>query len=201
MVVTSVITSFGVNIEWTGRDFNRWVVNFTLLELESSEIHSSTSEISSLHRWSELFTRSFFLKERFRNHRGGGALIDIESVKTFGPKFVLNKGWWFLLGGVQGACPCAPQNLNWSKTRDSCKYKFIPLFFFFSPSNIIIIFSTCYTSVPSYFFCEIHFCETYIQNVISMHSGNIVWCLTVDPCGSLYILWQKSKKPSYLFCV
>ena len=27
------------------------------MELESSEIHSSTSEISSLHRWSELFTR------------------------------------------------------------------------------------------------------------------------------------------------
>ena len=26
-------------------------------QLESSEIHSSTSEISSLHRWSELFTR------------------------------------------------------------------------------------------------------------------------------------------------
>ena len=28
----------------------KWV--FTLLELESSEIHSSTSEISSLHEWS-----------------------------------------------------------------------------------------------------------------------------------------------------
>ena len=27
-VVTSVITSFGVYIEWTGRDFTRWVVNF-----------------------------------------------------------------------------------------------------------------------------------------------------------------------------
>ena len=27
-VVTSVITSFGVNIEWTGRDFTRKVVNF-----------------------------------------------------------------------------------------------------------------------------------------------------------------------------
>ena len=27
-VVTSVITSFRVNIEWTGRDSNRWVVNF-----------------------------------------------------------------------------------------------------------------------------------------------------------------------------
>ena len=27
-VVTSVITSLGVNIEWTGRDFTRWVVNF-----------------------------------------------------------------------------------------------------------------------------------------------------------------------------
>ena len=26
--VTSVITSFGVNIEWTGRDSTRWVVNF-----------------------------------------------------------------------------------------------------------------------------------------------------------------------------
>ena len=26
-VVTSVITSFGVNIEWTGRDSTRWVVN------------------------------------------------------------------------------------------------------------------------------------------------------------------------------
>ena len=26
--VTSVITSFGVNIEWTGRDFTRWEVNF-----------------------------------------------------------------------------------------------------------------------------------------------------------------------------
>ena len=31
----------------------------TLLELESSEIHSSTSEISSIHGWSELFTRFF----------------------------------------------------------------------------------------------------------------------------------------------
>ena len=26
--VTSVITSFGVNIEWTGQDSTRWVVNF-----------------------------------------------------------------------------------------------------------------------------------------------------------------------------
>ena len=59
-VVTSVITSFGVNIEWTGRDSTRWVVNFTLMELESSEIYSSTNEMSSLHRWSELFTRFFF---------------------------------------------------------------------------------------------------------------------------------------------
>ena len=32
----------------------------TLLELESSEILSSTNEISSLHRWSELFTRFYF---------------------------------------------------------------------------------------------------------------------------------------------
>ena len=38
---------------------------FTLLDLESSEIHSSTSEIVSLHRWSELFTR--FFKESIRN--------------------------------------------------------------------------------------------------------------------------------------
>ena len=44
--MTSVITSFGVNIECTGQDSTRWVV-----------IHSSTSTISSLHRWSELFTR------------------------------------------------------------------------------------------------------------------------------------------------
>ena len=63
-VVTSVITSFGVNIKWTGRNSTRWVGNFhSILELESSEIHSSTSEISSLHRWSELFTR-FFLESR-----------------------------------------------------------------------------------------------------------------------------------------
>ena len=27
-IVTSVITSFGVNIEWTGRDSTCWVVNF-----------------------------------------------------------------------------------------------------------------------------------------------------------------------------
>ena len=53
----TMITSFGVNIEWTGRDSTRWVVTFTPLELESSEIHSSTNEISSLHRWSDLFTR------------------------------------------------------------------------------------------------------------------------------------------------
>ena len=60
-VVTSVITSFGVNIEWTGRNSTRWVGNFhSILELESSEIHSSTNEVSSLHRWSELFTRFFF---------------------------------------------------------------------------------------------------------------------------------------------
>ena len=59
-VVTSVITSFGVNIEWTGRDSTRWVVNFhSILELESSEIHSSTNKISSLHRLSELFTQFF----------------------------------------------------------------------------------------------------------------------------------------------
>ena len=60
-VVTSVITSFGVNIEWTARDSTRWVVNklHSILELELSEIYSSTNEISSLHiyRWSELFTR------------------------------------------------------------------------------------------------------------------------------------------------
>ena len=36
----------------------KWI--FTLLELESSEIHSSTSEISSLHGRSELFTLFFF---------------------------------------------------------------------------------------------------------------------------------------------
>ena len=35
----------------------KWI--FTLLELESSEIHSSTSEISSLHGRSALFTRFF----------------------------------------------------------------------------------------------------------------------------------------------
>ena len=43
-------------VEW-------WI--FTLLELESSEIHS-TNELSSLHRWSELFTR--FFKESNRPH-------------------------------------------------------------------------------------------------------------------------------------
>ena len=59
--MTSVITSFGVNIEWTGRDSTRWEVNFhSTGVIESSEIHSSTSEISSLHGWSELFTRFFF---------------------------------------------------------------------------------------------------------------------------------------------
>ena len=35
------------------------------MELESSEIHSSSSEISSLHSWSELFTR-FFLESTVR---------------------------------------------------------------------------------------------------------------------------------------
>ena len=35
---------------------------FTLLKLESSEIYSSTNEISSLHRWSELFTRFFLIE-------------------------------------------------------------------------------------------------------------------------------------------
>ena len=39
----------------------KWI--FTLLELESSEIHSSTSEISSLHWRSELCTRFFFYRE------------------------------------------------------------------------------------------------------------------------------------------
>ena len=38
----------------------KWI--YTLLELESSEIHSSMSEISSLHGWSELFTRFFYLE-------------------------------------------------------------------------------------------------------------------------------------------
>ena len=54
--LTSVITSFGVNIEWTGRDSTRWVVNTLLVLRIKWLIHSSTSEISSLHRWSELFT-------------------------------------------------------------------------------------------------------------------------------------------------
>ena len=67
--MTSVITSFGMNIEWTGIDFTRWVVIFhSILELESSEIHSSTSGISSLHRWSELFTR-FFREYSQTNHK------------------------------------------------------------------------------------------------------------------------------------
>ena len=35
------------------------------MELESSETHSSTSEISSLHRWSELSTRLFLSKFSF----------------------------------------------------------------------------------------------------------------------------------------
>ena len=39
----------GVSIEWTGRDFTRWVVNFHSTGVRiPSEIHS-TSEISSLH--------------------------------------------------------------------------------------------------------------------------------------------------------
>ena len=71
-VVTSVITSFGVNIESNGRDSTRWVVNFhSILELEASEIHSSTSEICSLHRWSELFTR-LFLESGRGHYRGRG---------------------------------------------------------------------------------------------------------------------------------
>ena len=64
-VLCLVITSFGVNIEWTGWDSTLWVVNFhsTGVELELSEIHYSMSEISSLHRWSELFERFFFFLE------------------------------------------------------------------------------------------------------------------------------------------
>ena len=52
---------WSANVEWTGRDSTRWVINFhSILELELCEIHSSTNEISSLHRWSELFTRLLF---------------------------------------------------------------------------------------------------------------------------------------------
>ena len=41
-VMTSVITSFGVNIEWTGRDFIRWVVNFhsTGVRIEWNSLHN-----------------------------------------------------------------------------------------------------------------------------------------------------------------
>ena len=59
-VVTSVITSFGVNIEWTGRDFTRWVVNFhsTGVRIEWNSLLNEWN--LSLHRWSELFTRHLF---------------------------------------------------------------------------------------------------------------------------------------------
>ena len=40
----------------------KWI--FTLLELELSEIHSSTSELSSLYGRSELFIRFFFLESK-----------------------------------------------------------------------------------------------------------------------------------------
>ena len=58
--VTSVITSFGSSEPAEIPLVEKWI--FTLLELESSEIHSSTDEISTLHGRSELFTRFFFLE-------------------------------------------------------------------------------------------------------------------------------------------
>ena len=57
------------------------------MELESSEIHSSTSEISSLHRWGELFTRFFFFREYnftpqalYRQMRARRALLQLKEV-------------------------------------------------------------------------------------------------------------------------
>ena len=59
-VLTSVITSFGVNIEWTGPDETPLVkLSIFIGVIESNEVHYSTSGISSLHGWSELFTRLF----------------------------------------------------------------------------------------------------------------------------------------------
>ena len=57
-LVTSVITSFGVNIEWTGRDFTRWVVKFhsTWVRIEWNSLLNEWN----FHRWSELFTRFIF---------------------------------------------------------------------------------------------------------------------------------------------
>ena len=59
-IVTSVITSFGVNIEWTGRNFTRWIVNFhsTGVGMEWNSLVNKW--IFSLHRGSELFTWPFF---------------------------------------------------------------------------------------------------------------------------------------------
>ena len=64
LFVTREWRQWSLLLEWISSEPNeislveKWI--FTLLELESSEIHSSTSEISSLHKWSELFTRFFF---------------------------------------------------------------------------------------------------------------------------------------------
>ena len=61
----------------------KWI--FTLLELESSEIHSSTSEISSLHGWSELFTRFFF-----REYMYCAEMKEILKGKTLGDESHVN---------------------------------------------------------------------------------------------------------------
>ena len=70
-VLTSVITSFGVNIGWTRRVSTRWVVNFRSpgVRIERNSLLKLTSEISSPHRWSELFTRLFWEYRNLRKNR------------------------------------------------------------------------------------------------------------------------------------
>ena len=66
--VTSVITSFGVNIEWTGRDFTQWVVN----------IHSTGIRIE----WNSL------LNEWYLFHSIDGVNYSLDLFREYLPKWM-----------------------------------------------------------------------------------------------------------------
>ena len=96
--VTSVITSFGVNIEWTGRDSTRWVVNFhsTAVRIEWNSLLNEWNFFTPSMEWinHSIFYFLFFLELAIALYEAYSTNQTLVSVKSTNEKCIeITKGF------------------------------------------------------------------------------------------------------------